>query len=461
MPGWPIMTHKPVAELIPDPRNARTHTQSQIRQIAKSITEFGFTNPILIDETNRIIAGHGRMQAAKRLGLESVPVIIVSGLNDPQKRALALADNKIALNAGWDMELLAQELSYLSSVEIDFDVEITGFEAGEIDMAIESAAPENDDPDSDRQVEIDESDPPVSQPGDLWVLGDHRLLCGDAREPSAYEDLVASEKAQLVVTDPPYNLKIQDNVCGKGAIKHREFAMASGEMSPGAFTDFLTLAFNNMKQASADGSVHMVFMDWRHQLEILTAGDRVYDGLLNLCIWCKTNSGMGSLYRSQHELVYVFKVGTAPHINNVQLGRHGRNRSNLWTYPGINTFRKDRMEELTSHPTVKPAAMIADCLRDCSKRGGIVLDPFCGSGTILIAAEKTERRAYAMEIDLLYVDAAIRRWQAYTGAQAVHAKTGRTFAETALVIAGSPQPAPHADSFASAAGESSPEVRHG
>ena len=455
MPGRPIMTHKPVAELIPDPRNARTHSQSQIRQIANSITEFGFTNPILIDETNRIIAGHGRMQAATRLGLESVPVIIVSDLSDPQKRALALADNKIALNAGWD-----QELSYLSSVEIDFDVEITGFEGGEIDMAIESVAPENDDPDADRQVEVDKTVPAVSQPGDLWMLGDHRLLCGDAREPSAFEELMAGEKAQLVVSDPPYNIRIANNVCGKGTIKHREFAMASGEMSPGAFTDFLTVTFNNMKQVSSDGSIHMVFMDWRHQLEILTAGDRVYDGLLNLCVWAKTNSGMGSLYRSQHELIYVFKAGIAPHINNVQLGRHGRNRSNVWTYAGVNTFRKGRMEELSSHPTVKPVAMIADCLRDCSKRGGVVLDPFCGSGTILIAAEKTGRRAHAMEIDPLYLDASIRRWQAYRGAQAVNTKTGLTFAETAFAPTGSPQPDALADSR-TAAGQASKEARHG
>jgi hypothetical protein len=339
MPGRYLATHKPLGELILDPRNARTHSPAQIRQIAGSIVEFGFTNFILIDEAGKIIAGHGRLEAAKILGLESVPVIVVSGLSDTQKRALALADNKIALNAGWDFELLAQELSHLCDVDIDFDVEITGFEGGEIDMLIESAAPENDDPDADRQIEVDETAPAVSRPDDLWILGDHRLFCGDARESSAYEQLLAGEKAQLVVSDPPYNVRIKNNVCGSGSVKHREFAMASGEMSAREFTDFLTKVFDNLAQFSADGSIHMIFMDWRHQLEILTAGERVYDGLLNLCVWAKTIGGLGSLYRSQHEFVYIFKVGTAPHINNVQLGRHGRNRSNVWAYPGVNSGR--------------------------------------------------------------------------------------------------------------------------
>ncbi|MCH7910395.1 MAG: DNA modification methylase, partial [Candidatus Hydrogenedentes bacterium] len=348
-------------------------------------------------------------------------------LTDVQKRALALADNKIAENAAWNEELLAQELQYLTEVEIDFDVNVTGFSTAEIDFSIESLAPENDDPEADELPDVLPDEDTIVRPGDLWRMGPHRLLCGDATNGDDFASLLGRKRAQMVFTDSPFNVRIDGHVCGKGRIRHREFAMASGEMSEAQFTNFLKAAFCNMAAYSIDGAIHYIFMDWRHIGEIVTAGREAYTELKNLCVWNKTNSGMGTFYRSKHELVFVFKKGSAPHINNFELGQHGRHRTNVWDYPGVNSFRNGRLEELKMHPTVKPVALVADAIKDCSRRGGIVLDPFAGSGTILIAAQKTGRRAYAMELDPRYVETAIRRWQDYTGEEAVHAETGRTF----------------------------------
>ena len=259
------------------------------------------------------------------------------------------------------------------------------------------------------------------------MLGNHRLLCGDARNQTAYDCLLEGAKAEFVFTDPPYNVVIEGHVCGLGRVHHREFAMASGEMSEAEFTAFLEGAFSLLAANTVDGSIHDICMDWRHMSEMLAAGRKVYSELKNLCVWNKTNAGMGTFYRSKHELVFVWKVGTIPHINNFELGQHGRNRSNIWDYAGVNTMRAGRLEELAMHPTVKPAALIADAIKDCSRRGGVVLDPFSGSGTILIAAERTGRKARALEIDPAYVDVAIRRWQTYTGKAAVLANSGKTF----------------------------------
>ena len=268
----------------------------------------------------------------------------------------------------------------------------------------------------------------VSRPGDLWRLGVHRLLCGSALDGSAYVTLLEGAKAALAITDPPYNVAINGHVGGKGQIQHRAFEMACGEMTEAGFTTFLTTTFQHLAAHSTDGSIHYVFMDWRHMQEMLTAGHAVYSELKNLCVWNKTNGGMGAFYRSKHELVFVWKSGAAPHLNNFELGQHGRNRTNVWDYAGVNSFRSERMDELQMHPTVKPAGMIADAIRDCSKRGDLVLDPFCGSGTILMAAERTGRKARALEIDPVYVDVAIRRWEALTGKSATLA-TGETFEE--------------------------------
>ena len=417
----------PVASVQPDGRNPRTHSHKQIEQIASSIQQFGFTLPILIDAKRRVIAGHARLEAARLLGLEYVPTICLDYLSEPQKRAYLIADNKLAENAGWDHELLALELHCLSELDLDFDLTITGFETAEIDLFVEGPDPGAADDTADKIPEIDASRPPVSRLGDLWILGRHRLLCADATERTSYEHLLASKKAQIVFTDPPYNVRIDGHVCGSGSIRHLEFRMAAGEMSDAEFIRFLNTALGHLTRYSRDGSIHFICMDWRHMWEIMSAARDVYAELKNVCVWTKDNGGMGSLYRSRHELVFVFKNGTAPHINNIELGRFGRNRANVWNYPGVNSFRKGRLDDLAMHPTVKPVTMVADAILDCSRRGGSVLDCFGGSGTSLIAAEKTGRRGFLMELEPKYVDVTIERFQKMTGDKAVHAVAGLTF----------------------------------
>lgn len=418
-----------VRKLQPNKHNVRTHSKNQVRQIANSIERFGWTYAILVDEHWVIIAGHGRYLAAKLLGLREVPVVIISGLSDAEKRALALADNKIAGNAGYDRPALAAELSELASLlpEYDFDIGITGFEPPEIDGLMGDLVDPEQDP-ADELPVIQHR--PVSQPSDLWRLGPHRLICGDARNARLVARLMGNETAAMVITDPPYNVRIS-SIQGRGRIKHREFVAASGEMTPEQFIKFLGDCLSLAARRSAEGSIHFVFMDWRHCAEMLEAGKQVYSELKNLVVWVKTNAGQGSFYRSQHELIFVFKNGGAPHINNFELGQHGRTRTNVWTYAGVNTFRPGRMDELSLHPTVKPVAMLADAMRDCSRRGDIVLDPFMGSGTTILAAERVGRRAFGIEIDPLYVDAAIRRWQAFTKRDAILQGSRKTFDEVA------------------------------
>ncbi|MGM0743415.1 MAG: site-specific DNA-methyltransferase [Pseudomonadota bacterium] len=413
-----------VRDLTPSPRNARTHDNRQIRQLAESIKSFGFTNPLLIDENNNIIAGHGRLKAAKRLDMTEVPVIRATNLADAQKRALMLADNKIAANAGWDLDLLADELADLSSMDLDFSLDATGFEMGEIDLLIEEKEPSK--PQNEEAVPSpDRSQPIITKYGDLWLLGRHRVLCGDARHASDYECLMNGKRAAMGFTDPPYNVAIDGHVCGKGQIKHHEFAEASGEMSPDEFTAFLKESFALSAANCKNGAVWFACMDWRHVGEMTAAGTAAFDAFLNICVWTKTNGGMGSLYRSQHELVFVFRKGNDRHRNNVQLGRFGRNRTNVWIYPGVNTFRAGRMEELAAHPTAKPVAMIKDAMLDVSRRGDIVLDPFLGAGATVIAAERCDRVAYGLEIDPTYVDVILRRWRTETGEEPTRAADGR------------------------------------
>jgi DNA modification methylase len=418
--------YTPVRELRAYPTNARTHSRKQVRLIANSIEKFGFCNPVLIDDTNQIIAGHGRVEAAKLLGIDAVPTCRLSHLSEADKRAYILADNKLAEKAGWDRQLLAIELQGL--IELNVDVELTGFEMPEIDLILEEAREASGDA-SGPEDEVPEpsSGPAVTQAGNLWLLGAHRLLCGDARDKAAYDRLLEGSKAQFVFTDPPYNVAIDGNVCGLGRVRHREFAMGCGEMSEAEFTAFLEAVFGLLAENTLDGSIHQICMDWRHMWEMLGAGRRVYSELKNICVWNKTNAGMGSFYRSKHELVFVWKSGSAAHINNFELGQHGRHRTNVWDYAGVNTIRTGRLEELAMHPTVKPVALAAEAIKDCSRRGGLVLDPFCGSGTVLISSERTGRKARALEIDPSYVDVAVRRWQAYTGKSAVLAGSGETF----------------------------------
>lgn len=401
----------PPAGLTPWTRNARTHSKKQIRQIADSIQTFGFTNPVLIDEKKRILAGHGRVAAAIEMGLEAVPCRLLSSMTPEQKRAYVLADNKLALNAGWDEDILAEELGALLSADLDFDLGITGFEVSEIDGLLETVAPEETgDPADDITPE---SAPVRCRPGDVWQLGRHRLVCGDALDKEVVSLLMAGERARMVFTDPPYNVRIDGNVGGKGSIRHREFAMASGEMSRPEFTRFLQTAFRNLADHSLDGAIHFICMDWRHMGEMMEAGADVYAELKNLIVWVKDNGGMGTFYRSRHELIFAFKLGSASHVNSFELGQHGRYRTNVWQYRGVNTLKAGRMEELGMHPTVKPVQMIADAIRDVSRRGEIVLDLFGGSGSTLIAAEKTGRRAFLCELDPIYCDRILARWEAW------------------------------------------------
>lgn len=424
-------------QLKPWARNARTHSRKQLRQIADSIRTFGFTNPVLIDEKDRVLAGHGRVAAAKMLGIENVPCRRIASMSEAQKRAYVLADNKLALTAGWDEEILAIELQGLLEIDLDFEIEVTGFSIPEIDGLIEGLAPEEDGDPAEGQLPDD--GPAVSRLGDLWLLGPHKVLCGDALKPESYQHLLGEERARMVFTDPPYNVPIDGHVGGSGAVRHREFVMASGEMSRSEFTAFLKTAFKNMADVSHEGAIHFVCMDWRHLDEISAAGKAAYSELKNLIIWAKSNGGMGTFYRSRHELIFAFKVGNAPHVNAFELGQHGRYRTNVWEYKGVNSIKPGRLAELKMHPTVKPVAMIADALKDVSGRGDVVLDPFGGSGSTLIAAQKTGRDARLIELDPTYVDRIIRRWQAYAHDDAYLAGSGERFDDLAVSRVTAPQ----------------------
>jgi DNA modification methylase len=329
---------------------------------------------------------------------------------------------------------LAEQLKDLSLHGLDFTLEATGFEMGEIDLRIASLEepPQRDDDPADVVPEVS-AGPPLSKIGDLWVLDRHRLLCGSALDSAVFAALMGEEPAAMVFVDPPYNVQIDGHASGLGAIRHRPFPMASGEMDRPEFTAFLGEAFCNLAAFSEDGSIHFVCMDWRHVEELLAAGREAYDELKNICVWVKDNAGMGSFYRSRHELVCVFKHGRNGHRNNIQLGQFGRNRSNVWHYPGANSFARYSEEGnlLALHPTVKPVAMVADAILDCSARDDIVLDAFLGSGTTVIAAERTGRRCHGMELDPAYVDTSVRRWQKLTGGRARHAASGRSFDDLA------------------------------
>jgi DNA modification methylase len=415
--------------LQPDPGNARLHSKKQQARVTAIIKQVGFINPIVVNSKAKILAGHARYMAAKSLGLNTVPVIVVNGLTAAEEQAYVLADNRIPEGAAWDRSLLANHLNNLAPLlaEEGLSIELTGFEAAEIDGLMgDLVDPERDPADELPQI----ANKPVSKVGDLWQLGEHRLFCGDSCEEPAVRALMDRDQAAMIFADPPFNVRIKATV-GRGKIKHREFAFASGEMSAVEFIIFLKKWMRLATQFSEEGSIHFICMDWRHLGQTLTAGEDVYTELKNLVVWTKTNAGMGSFYRSQHELIFVFKNGVGRHQNNIELGRHGRNRSNVWSHAGVNTFRAGRLDELSIHPTVKPVALVADAMRDCSRRGQIVFDPFMGSGTTILAAEKVGRRAYGLEIDPLYIDAAVKRWQDFTKRDAILKATGQPFDEVA------------------------------
>lgn len=415
------VTYQSTATLKPYKNNPRIHSPKQIKQIARSIEEFGFTNPILLDDDNNIIAGHGRILAAQSLSIDQVPTIKIGNMSEAQKRAYIIADNKLALNAGWDENLLKIELDAILTMDTDFDLTITGFETGELDFRL-----------IDAQVSEEPSVPdlpivPTSQLGDLWMLGAHKVFCGDATNTDSYEILLGGRQAAMVFTDPPYNVPIAGHVSGKGAVQHDEFVMASGEMTSAEFTAFLSKTIDLLQKNSRDGSLHYLCMDWRHIHELLKACSS-YTEQKNLCVWNKTTGGMGSLYRSQHELIFVFKHGKKPHLNNIELGKHGRNRTNVWDYPGVNNFNnREKNSELAMHPTVKPVKMIAEVIQDCTKRGELILDCFGGSGSTLIAVHDTGRKSALIEMDPKYVDVIIKRYQQHTGLEVIHSDNGKTY----------------------------------
>ena len=409
VPSAPLsICYRSVASLVPDRRNARTHPKRQVEQIAASIREFGFANPILIDAEDTIIAGHGRLLAAKALGMTEVPTIALPHLTEAQKRALRIADNRIALGAGWDLDLLKLELGELAVLDIDLDLALTGFSAGEIDVILKGPA----DPEDEVIPAVPVS--PRTRPGDIWILGEHRVGCGDGRDLAFLKAVLGEDTVvDAAFLDPPYNVRINGHANANG--RHREFAMASGEMNEAAFRSFLSDTLGACAAVSRDGAVHFVCMDWRHLDDVAAVGRSIYGDQLNLCVWNKSNAGMGSLYRSKHEMIFVYRVGKAPHFNAVELGRHGRNRTNVWDYASVNSMAGSRREDLALHPTVKPTALVADAIQDVTRRGELVLDIFLGSGTTLIAAERSGRRFRGVDIDPAYVDVAIDRWAAMTG----------------------------------------------
>lgn len=421
--------YRPLKELAPFAGNPRKHPEKQLVKLTASMQQFGIPVPLLVSDTGEVIAGHARLEAARRLGMSEVPVIVACGWSAARIRAYRIADNRIAELAEWDDDLLRIELAAL--IEIDeMPVEILGFDMGEIDTLLEGdkrtgVATDPADALPDTPVE------PVARVGDLWVLGKHRLMCGSSLDAEVWAGLMQGAVAAMIFQDAPYNVPINGHVSGLGKIRHDEFAMASGEMSKDSFTRFLADQLAAVVPHLKDGGVLTLAMDWRHSPEILAALSSQALELLNMCVWNKTNGGMGSLYRSKHELFWIARKGKAPHTNNVQLGRHGRYRTNVWDYAGVNTFGRSRMADLADHPTVKPVALVADAIRDVTKAGEIVLDGFMGSGTTLLAAERTGRVAYGIELEPRYIDVAIRRWEALSGKDARLSETGESFAEVA------------------------------
>jgi DNA modification methylase len=421
------VTYRPVSELKLDANNPRAHSPRQVRQIARSMETFGFIVPALIDPQLRVIAGHGRILACRLLGWTQVPTICLDYLSEAQAKVFAIADNRLSENSEWNDRLLGEQLKKLSELELDFSLEVSGFHMAEIDLRIEGLTAEPGDADPDALPEA-MSRPLVSRPGDLFLLERHRVSCANALEEGSYAALMQAEKAAMGFIDTHYNVPVEGNVSGLGAIRHHDFAMACGEMNEAQFTAFLAQAFLLLARYSLDGALNFICMDWRHMSEVLAAGGQVYTELKNLCVWIKNHTGMGAFYRSCHELIFVFKHGRAPQRNNVHLGKYGRDRTNVWNYPGPRTPSEEgNLRAL--HPTVKPVRLVADAILDCTARGKIVLDSFLGSGTTVIAAERTGRRCYGLEIDPRYVDTIVRRWQAYTGEHARHASSGRTFNE--------------------------------
>ena len=443
-PGWgrlKVMDAQ-IVELHAFQKHAREHPAHQIRALARSIESFGFNVPVVIDDQHRLLSGHARVAAAERLGWTSVPAIQVSDLSEAERRAFVLADNRLAEQGRWDDALLAENFQILEALEPDFALEDTGFSVPEIDHFLGLAI-------LDGEAGLDDevhvlNGPPVCQPGDLWQLSDHRLYCGDALEAAAYGVVMGQDRARIMLSDPPYNVRAR-HIGRIASERHGDFACGAGELDDAGFVDFLGSIFENARQTMIDGALAYIFMDWGHAWHALEAGRTVFDDLKNICVWNKTAGGMGSFYRSQHELVMIFKAGRAAHVNNIRLGRTGRNRSNVWDYPGVNVSAgavedASRSDALALHPTIKPVKLLAEAILDTSRPGDIVLDPFLGAGSTLMAAERTGRICRGIELDPRYADATLRRWRAYTGDEPVHAPTGLSYAERAASLSDQKKP---------------------
>ncbi|MBL8575599.1 MAG: DNA methylase N-4 [Mesorhizobium sp.] len=431
----------PIAKLKDPARKTRTPSDTQIEQLAVGIGIFGFNSVVVVDGDDRIVCGYARVQAAKKAGMISVPVMRITHLSKAMLKAFRIFDNKISESAGWDAEQLALEFEEILQIHPDFTLELTGFSLPEIDIILN---PETN-VDAADEDGIEPNTIAVSRVGDLWLIAGHKLLNADAKLPKSYELLLGVERPRQVVSDFPYNVRITNNVSGLGAVKHREFVEASGEFSDPEFLEFLVSALMAMTGPLSAGAILHIFMDWRSSHLLVQAALRVGLEFLNICVWDKGSGGMGSLYRSRHEFVLVFKKPGGKHTNNIQLGKNGRYRTNVWEVPGLNRFSRERQELLSLHATVKPVTLIAEAIKDCSNRGEIILDPFCGSGTTLIAAELTGRVARCMDLDSAYCDVAIRRFEKRFGIEAVHSVTGRTFAEEAEARAAeAAEPAPQA-----------------
>jgi DNA modification methylase len=427
MKSFLTITDVPVASIRPYPNSPRVHSKAQRKKAKKLIQHHGVATPLLVDANHQIIDGHLRWEVAQELGLETLPCVIIPSRNEANNRDLRLAINKLPEDTRWDREKLFIELSSL--VEIKYDLELTGHDQGAIEIILDyEPTPRNVVEDAPLPIP---DRPAVTKPGDLWLLGPHRLRQGDACNPDDVADVVGDAKVRVVFADFPYNCRIGGFVSGLGQPKHREFPQASGEMSAEEFFRFKKRCLEVLINHLIDGAIIYACMDWRNIRSLISAGEALGLDLKNICVWAKTAAGMGTFYRSQHELIAVFKYGTAEHINNFELGQYGRSRTNLWSYRGMTGFSKDRKDLLKVHPTVKPQIMVADAIRDVSKRGDVVFDPFSGSGTTLMAAHETGRVCCTIELDPLYVDAAILRWQAATGIDAVLAATGETFDEIA------------------------------
>ena len=408
-----------IEDLRPSPRKVRKLDMAHVREVASSISALGFCVPLLVGRDNEIIHGEVSYEAAKQLGLDRLPCVRIGHLSREEQRVLRLAVNRLAEKGQWDLDALKIEFEEL--ILLDAPIEIAGFSPAEIDHVILGDAAEG----LEQGPLEPDSATAVARVGDIFQLGPHRIVCGDATHPSVVARLLEGDpSARLVLTDEPYNVKVTGNVT-RG--DHREFAMASGEMTDAEF-----LAFNGAWIAAVlpylcDGGIFGTFIDWRGLPAVHSAVRSLGLAPLNLIVWAKTNAGMGSLYRSQHELLPLFRKGTAPHVNNVELGKRGRWRSNVWTYPGASSLGSDARRGLKDHPTVKPTAMLEDALLDLTNRGDIVIDQFLGSGSTLIAAEKTGRVCRGLEIDPLYVDVIVRRYEAATGRTATLVESGETF----------------------------------